>query len=76
MLHFREGLDPVKNEYPEAMPFYMMVFETADLRETAARLKTKGEKILNEKRSDKGALEAIIFEDPFGIILEIVRAGQ
>lgn len=67
MLHYRPGIKPVKNPYPEASPFNTVVFETDDLRRAVSMLKESGVKILSSDSSH------VVFEDPFGIASELIE---
>lgn len=74
MLHYRPGVTSIKNEYPNAAPFVMMVFETPDLEQTVAALKRDGVKIITAKSSQPGKVTVI--EDPFGNVSEVVESQK
>ncbi|HEV3471129.1 MAG TPA: VOC family protein [Pyrinomonadaceae bacterium] len=76
MLHYRPGVRPIKSEYPRAEPFYTVVFEAEDLRQSLAALKGLGVENITRKPSEGGRAGAVVFEDPFGNVSEIVQADK
>lgn len=74
MLHYRPGVKPLKRQ-ARASPFFTIVFETYDLPQSAAALARSGVREVSRKLSPGGELEAVFFEDPFGNVSELVRAG-
>jgi catechol 2,3-dioxygenase-like lactoylglutathione lyase family enzyme len=74
MLHYRPGVTSIKSEYPNATPFVMMVFEASDLPQTVMELRKSGVKILAAKSSKHG--KAIVIEDPFGNVSEVIASSR
>ena len=71
MLHYRPGVRAIKSEYPRALPFYAIVFETVNLPAALDVLTRNGVKVVDKKLREKGKKAAIVFEDPFGNISEL-----
>jgi len=71
MLHYRPGVRAIKSEYPRALPFYTIVFETDNLPSAIDVLTRNGVKVVDKKLREKGKKAAIVFEDPFGNISEL-----
>jgi catechol 2,3-dioxygenase-like lactoylglutathione lyase family enzyme len=76
MLHYRPGVRSINSEYPRAEPFYTVVFETDDLRQSLGALTSRGIKNITKKLAAGGDLDALVFEDPFGNVSELVQAGK
>ena len=74
MLHYREGINSIKSMYPEKRAFFTMVFKTRNLKKTLKELVTRNVKIVDKKRTRKNHLQAILIEDPFGNVSEIIES--
>lgn len=73
MLHVRPDVKSLKSAYPKAMPAFMMIFGTADLKKALTAMKQNGVKILETQKAKNGNPPTVVFEDPFGNISEIVE---
>ena len=49
MLHYRTGVKSIKNSYPKAMPQYMIIYQTENLRNAISELEKAGVKVLSRK---------------------------
>jgi catechol 2,3-dioxygenase-like lactoylglutathione lyase family enzyme len=77
MLHYRQGVTPVKGDDPEGTPFNTLIFEADDLPAAVKTLEARGVKILRRPAQKKGAVgQSVAFEDPFGNVSELVETSR
>ncbi len=76
MLHYRPGIKPIRSEYPRAMGFNTIVYETGNLAAVAPELKKSGVKILTERVQKSAQGSYIVFEDPFGNVSELLEPAS
>ncbi len=75
MLHESKQLTPAQVDYPRDTQV-LVVFETKDLTAAAALLQSKGVEFLDTERRRTSIGRTMAFRDPFGIVSELLEAGQ
>ena len=71
MLHYRDGVVPIKGNHPHSADFNTAVFSTSNLSTAVARLKKNGVKILEQNQNGEGSY--VILEDPFGNLSKLLE---
>lgn len=74
MLHSRPGVQAVKSAYPEAFPWYTVVFETDNLQAAVAELEKRSVKIPRFSGA-QNSRNYLVFADPFGNVSELIEAA-
>ena len=74
MLHYREGVEPVKNRSSDYQ-HTVIIFQASDLESVVTELTRKGIRFVNQGIQNTTLGRSIGFTDPFGIISEIVDAN-
>ena len=76
MLHYRPGVQAVKSDYPRALPYYTIVFETDNLQGTVEAMAKDGIEIIRKQLPKNGKPATVVFRDPFGNISELEEGSD
>jgi catechol 2,3-dioxygenase-like lactoylglutathione lyase family enzyme len=76
MLHYRQGVEPVRSDYPNGASFNTLVFETNNLRVAVKALKARGVNILDKRARKTAAGSYVTFADPFGNVSELLERSK